>query len=54
MKFSLAILIYLVLALVLVWGIVLTVHGKPWLLVVGSLGYLAAFARVGCFPKKSH
>jgi hypothetical protein len=54
MKFLMAIVAYLVIALVLGWGILLTVKGEPWLLIVGFLAYAAAFAKVGCLPKKSH
>ena len=54
MKFLLAIVAYLVIALILGWGILLTVKGDRWLLVVGSLAYVVAFAKIGCLPKKSH
>jgi len=54
MKFLLAIVAYLVIGLVLGWGILLTVKGEPWLLIVGFLAYTAVFATVGCLPKKSH
>jgi hypothetical protein len=54
MKFLLAILAYLAMAAVLGWGILLTVRGEPWLLIVGFLAYVIAFAKLGCLPKKSH
>ena len=54
MRFMLAIVAYLVIGLVLGWGILLTVKGEPWLLVVGFLAYTVAFAKLGCLPKKSH
>ena len=54
MKFLLAIAAYLVIGLVLGWGMLLMVKGQPWLLIVGFLVYAAAFASVGCLPKKSH
>ncbi len=54
MKFVWAIVAYLVIGLVLGWGILLTVKGDPWLLIVGTLAYLAAFAWLGCLPKQSH
>jgi hypothetical protein len=53
-KFLLAILAYLLIALVLGWGILLTVKGQPWLLIVGFLAYATAFAKLGCLPKKPH
>lgn len=54
MKFLLAIVAYLVIGLVLGCGILLTVKGEPWLLIVGFLAYAAAFAKLGCLPKQSH
>ncbi len=54
MKFLLAIIAYLVIGLVLGWGILLAVKGDPWLLIVGFLAYAVAFAKLGCLPKKSH
>ncbi len=54
MKFLFAIVAYLVIALVLGWGIALAVKGDPWLLIVGFLAYVLAFAKLGCLPKKSH
>jgi hypothetical protein len=54
MKFLMAIVAYLVIALILGWGILLMVKGNPWLLIVGSLAYVVAFAKIGCLPKNSH
>lgn len=54
MKFLLAIAAYAVIGLVLAWGMLLAVKGDPWLLIVGFLTYAAAFAKLGCQPKKSH
>ena len=55
MKFLLAILAYLLIGLVLGWGILLAVHGKPWFLILGFLAYVVAFGKLGCLPaKKSH
>ena len=54
MKFLLAIVAYLVIGVVLGWGILLTVKGEPWLLIVGFLAYAVAFAKLGCLPKQSH
>ncbi len=55
MKFLLAILAYLLIGLVLGWGILLAVHGNPWLLILGFLAYVVAFGKLGCLPaKKSH
>jgi hypothetical protein len=54
MKFLLAIIAYLVMSLILGWGILLAVKGDPWLLIVGFLAYAVAFAKIGCLPKKTH
>jgi hypothetical protein len=54
MKFVLAIVAYLMIAVVLGWGILLTFKGNPWLLIVGFLVYALAFAKLGCLPKQSH
>ena len=54
MKFLWAIIVYLVIGLLLSWGILLTIKGEPWLLIVGFLTYSVAFAKLGCLPKKSH
>ncbi len=54
MKFLLAVIAYLVIGLILGWGILLAVKGNPWLLVVGSVAYVVAFGKLGCLPKKSH
>jgi hypothetical protein len=54
MKFLLAIIAYLVMSLILGWGILLAVKGDPWLLIIGFLAYAVAFAKIGCLPKKTH
>ncbi len=54
MKFLMAIVAYLVIGGVLCWGILLTVKGNPWLLIVSFLAYAVAFAKIGCLPGKSH
>lgn len=51
MKFALAILAFVVIALILGVGILQITAGKPWLLVGGGLAFLFMFARFGC---KSH
>jgi hypothetical protein len=48
MNFIYAALVYLAMGLVLGLGIVLAVHGSPWLLIIAVLAYLAAFAKLGC------
>jgi len=54
MKFLAAMSAYLAMGLVLGAGILLTVKGNPWLLIVGILGYLVTLGTIGCLPQKSH
>lgn len=54
MKFALALLTYLIIALALGWGILLAMRGNPWLLVATFLAYVVAFAKIGCLPGKTH
>ena len=48
MKFALATLVYLLIGLVFSAGILLLLAGKPWLLLLALLAYVAAFGRIGC------
>jgi hypothetical protein len=48
MKLFLAAVVYLLIAAVLTWGILLLMAGKPWLLIVALLAYVVAFAKIGC------
>lgn len=48
MKLFLAVLVYLLIGVVLGWGLLLMMAGKPWLLIAAFLVYLVAFARIGC------
>lgn len=50
MKFLGAVIAYLVIAFILASGILLAVRGNFWLLALGFLAYLLAFARIGCAP----
>ena len=54
MKFLMAIIAYLIIGLVLGWGILLTVKGQPLVLIFGFLAYAVAFGKLGCLPGKSH
>jgi hypothetical protein len=54
MNFFWAVVVYLLIGVVLGWGILLTVKGNPWLLIVAFIAYAIAFGRIGCLPKKSH
>jgi hypothetical protein len=48
MKLALAVLVYLVIGLVLSWGVLLLLAGKPWLFIVALLAYIVAFGKIGC------
>ena len=48
MKFLLSIVVYLLIGALLSWGILLMMHGKPWLLIGGVVAYIVAVAKMGC------
>src|SRR5262245_24356545 len=48
MKFVLACLIYLIIGLVLGFGIFLAVKGSLWFLILGFVAYILLFAKIGC------
>jgi hypothetical protein len=48
MKLVLAWLVWLGMAAVLATGLVLAVKGSPWLMILGFLAFLLAFAKYGC------
>jgi hypothetical protein len=48
MKLGAAILIYLVIGVVLSFGVLLMLAGKPWLFIVALLAYVVAFGKIGC------
>ena len=54
MKLAFTILSFVLIAAVLSYGILQTIQGKPAVLIVGTLGYIAALTAFGCLPKKSH
>lgn len=51
MKFLASVIVYLLIGLVLAWGILLTFKGNYWFLIVSVIAYLTAFAKLGCLPK---
>ncbi len=54
MKFFVALTVYLLLGIVLMWGIALLVgKGNPWLLAAGFVAYLAMLTLIGFLPKKA-
>jgi len=48
MKFTLAILVFVVISVILGGGILALLAGKPLLLIIGVLGFLALFCKYGC------
>lgn len=48
MKLVCAYLTWLAMGAILATGIVLAVKGNPWLLIIGALAFLLAFAKIGC------
>lgn len=48
MKLAAAILVYLAIGLVLSWGILLLLDGKPWLFIAAFAAYVVAFGKIGC------
>lgn len=48
MKLLWSALVYLLLAALLCWGILLMMHGKPWLLIGSLVAYVLALAKIGC------
>lgn len=51
MKFFLAIVVYLLIGVVLGWGILLALKGNFWVVGVAFLAYVVAFGKLGCLPK---
>jgi hypothetical protein len=48
MKFALAILVFLLFALFIGWGIIELLKGRPWLLLASVGVFLGAFIKFGC------
>jgi hypothetical protein len=48
MKFALAILTFLVFTFFISWGIILMMHGSPWLLLASVGVFLGTFIKFGC------
>jgi hypothetical protein len=54
MSLFLAALVYLVMGLILGWGILLAVNGSWWFLIAGILAYMIVISRISCKAGKSH
>ena len=51
MKFALAILVFMLFTFFIGWGIVLLMHGSPWVL-LASLGvFFGTFIKYGCLSQ---
>jgi len=48
MKFVLAILTFLLFAFFISWGVILMMHGSPWLLIASVGVFLGTFIKFGC------
>ena len=48
MKFALAILTFLLFAFFIGWGIVLLMHGSPWLFIAAMGVFVGTFIKYGC------
>jgi hypothetical protein len=48
MKFALAILVFVLFAFFISWGILLLLHGSPWLLIAALAVFILTFAKYGC------
>jgi len=54
MKLVSAMLVYLLFAVLLGWGILLAVHKSPGLLLAGAAFYTLLLWRIGCTPQSDH
>ncbi len=48
MKFALAILAFVLFAFFISWGILLLLHGSPWLLIAALIAFFGTFIKYGC------
>ena len=48
MKFALAILTFLLFAFFISWGVILMMHGSPWLLLASVGVFIGTFIKFGC------
>jgi hypothetical protein len=48
MKFLAAMIVWLAMGAFISTGIVYAVHGKPFLLIIGLLGFVFAVGKIGC------
>lgn len=48
MKFFLAILVFVLFTFFISWGIILMLHGQPWLLLAALGVFVGTFIKYGC------
>ena len=48
MKFTLAVLTFALFAFFISWGVILLMHGQPWLLLAAVGVFLGTFIKFGC------
>ena len=48
MKLFLAFLVWIMMGAVLVTGMIRAVHGSPWLLIIGLIGFVCLVGKIGC------
>lgn len=48
MKLAMAFLVWILMAAVLITGCVMAVHGKFWLLGLGTVGFIVLVGKIGC------
>jgi hypothetical protein len=54
MKFVWSVVVYLLLGVLLAWGILQAMKGSFLMLAVVGIGYVVALGKIGCLPKQSH
>ena len=54
MKLILSVAVYLLMGLVLGYGMYQAAKGSWWVLAVATLAYVVWFGKVGCLPKSHH
>jgi hypothetical protein len=48
MKFALAILVFVLFTFFISWGIIMMMHGQPWLLLAALGVFVGTFIKYGC------
>jgi hypothetical protein len=48
MKFALAVLVFVLFTFFISWGIIMMMHGQPWLLLAALGVFVGTFIKYGC------